>query len=150
MIAGLDTVEATRFVGDHAREHVEPPGRAFRIGGSRNVVGQCETFQQRHDVDAAGFQHRAVGQRNFVQLQSVDALGNGCAARQETRAHAVGHLAQPQVEARRLDLVGDELVFGQNTAVRGEHRDHAVGQNALVVDWRRKVSRCPCSAIAPI
>ena len=66
VIAGLDTVEAARFVGNHAREHIEPPGRAFRIGGGRNIVGQCEAFQQRHDVDAAGFQHRAVGQRNLV------------------------------------------------------------------------------------
>ena len=143
MVAGLNTIEPTRFVGDHARENIEPPGRAFRISGSRNVVGQCETFQQRHDVDAAGFENCAVTQRNFVQLQSVDALGNGCAARQETRPHAVGHLAQTQIEARRLDLIGDELVFGQNTAVRGEHRDHAVGQNALVVDCEGKCHGVP-------
>ena len=70
--------------------------------------------------------------------------------RQETRAHAVGDLAQPQVEARRLDLVGDELVFGQNPAVRGERRDHAVGQNALVVDGEGKRHGVPVSAIAPI
>ena len=66
VIAGLDTVEPTRFVGNHARKHIEPPGRTFWIGGSRNIVGQCETFQQRHDVNTAGFQNRAVGQRNLV------------------------------------------------------------------------------------
>ena len=48
-------------VGDHAGEHVEPAGRAFRIGGGRDVGRQRQAFEQRHDVDAAGLQHRAVG-----------------------------------------------------------------------------------------
>ena len=76
VIAGLDAVEAARLVGDHAGEHVEPAGRAFRIGGGGDVVGQRQAFQQRHDIDAAGFQHRAVAEREFVQLQFVDALGD--------------------------------------------------------------------------
>ena len=60
VIAGFDAVEAAQLVGDHAGEHVEPSGRAFRIGGGGNLVGQRQAFQQRHDIDAAGFQHRAV------------------------------------------------------------------------------------------
>ena len=62
VIAGLDAVEAARLVGDDAGEHVEPPGRALRIGGGGDVVGQRQAFLQRHDVDAAGLQHGAVGQ----------------------------------------------------------------------------------------
>ena len=68
VIAGLDTIEAARFVGNHAGEYVEPAGRAFRIGRGRNIVGQRQTFQQWHDVNAASFQHRTVGKRNLVQL----------------------------------------------------------------------------------
>ena len=72
---------------------------------------QRQALEQRHDVDAAGLQHRAVGERDLVQLQLVDALGDGGARPgQEARAHAVGDLAEPQVEARRLDLVVHELV----------------------------------------
>ena len=106
VVAGADAVEAAGLVGDHAREHVEPSGRTFRIGGGGNVVRQRQAFDQRHDVDAAGLQHRAVGERDLVQLQFVDALGDrGARSRQETGAHAVGHVAQAQVEARRLNLV---------------------------------------------
>ena len=76
VIARLDAIEAAQFVGDHAGEDVEPAGRAFRIGGGGNIVGQRQAFQQRHDIDAAGLQHRAVGQRELVQLQFVDALGD--------------------------------------------------------------------------
>jgi len=61
-------------------------------------------------------------------------LGNRGRAGQEARAHAIGHLAQPQIEARRLDLVGHEVGRGQNPAGSGERRDHAVRQNALVFD----------------
>src|SRR6201989_993563 len=49
-IARRDMVEAARLVGDHAGEDVEPPGRAFRIGGRRDVGGKREAFDQRHDV----------------------------------------------------------------------------------------------------
>ena len=59
-------------------------------------------------------------------------------AGQEARAHAVGDLAQPQIEARRLDLVGHEIGRGQNPAVGGKRRDHAVGQDALVFDGEGK------------
>ena len=74
VIAGLDAVEAARAIGDDAGEHVEPAGRAFRIGRRRDVGRQREAFDQRHDVDAAGLQHRAVAERDLVQLQVLDAL----------------------------------------------------------------------------
>src|SRR6185503_5701229 len=60
MVAGFDAVEAACLVRDHAREHIKPPGRALRVGGCRNFTGQSQAFLQRHDVDAAGFENRAV------------------------------------------------------------------------------------------
>ena len=76
VIAGADHVEAPRAVRDHAGEDVEPPGRTLRIGGGDDLRRQRETFQQRHDVDAIGLQHRAVGEIDLVQLQLVDPLGH--------------------------------------------------------------------------
>ena len=109
MIARADHVEAAGAVGDHAGEDVEPPGGALRIGGRHDLRRQCKAFQQRDDVDAIRLQHRTVGEIYFMQLQLVDALGDGGAgAGQKTRAHPVGDAAQPQIEARRLDLAFDK------------------------------------------
>ena len=136
MIAGLDAIEAAGAVGDDAGEHVEPAGRAFRIGGGRDVARQREAFEQRHDVDAVGFQHRAVGQRELVQLEFVDALGDrGLRPGQKARADAIGHLAEPQVEARRLNLIGREFAHGTNPTALRERGDHVIGQDALVSRW---------------
>ena len=33
-----------------------------------DTAEQCEALQQRHDVDAVGLQHGAVGQADLVQL----------------------------------------------------------------------------------
>ena len=104
VVAGLDAVEAAGLVGDHPGEHVEPAGRAFRIGGGRNLPGQGEALQQRHDVHAAGLEHRPLAERDLMQLEIIDALGDrGAGTGQEARPHPIGHLAEPQVEARGLD-----------------------------------------------
>ena len=137
VVTALDAIEAAGFVGDHPGEDVEPAGRALGIGGSGNVVGQREAFDQRHDVDAAGFEHRAVAERDLVQLEFVDALGDrGVRTRQEARAHAVGHLAEPEIEARRLDLVGHEIIGRQDRAILRQRRDHVVRQDASLVDCK--------------
>ncbi len=143
VIAGLDAVEAARLVGDDAGEDVEPAGRALRIGGGGDVLRQRQAFQQRHDIDAAGLQHRAVGKRELVQLEIVDALLDRGAARQKARAHAVGDRAETQVEARRLDLVSGKRPRRQDRAVRGQRGDHAVGQNALVL-----IGESECHAVS--
>ena len=62
----------------------------------------------------------------------------------KARPHTIGDLAQPQIEAGGLDLIGHELVFRQNRAVCGERRDHAVGQDALVLDGEGKRHGRPC------
>ena len=69
-----------------------------------------------------------------MQLQFVDALGDGgVRPRQEARAHAEGESPEPQVEARRLDLVLHELVFGEDRAVADQRADHLVGQDAPLI-----------------
>ncbi len=74
-----------------------------------------------------------------MQLQFVDALGHRRArARQETRAHPVGDVAEPQIEARRLDLAFDEGIGRQDQAGIRHRRDHAVGQNAIGVGRKRE------------
>jgi hypothetical protein len=78
-----------------------------------------------------------------MQLQFIDALGDGGAgSRQETRAHAVGHLAQPQIEASGLNLVGNERIGRQDGARFRQCRDHAVRQNAFVFNGEGKRHGC--------
>ena len=52
-------VELDPLVGDDAREHVEPADRAFRVGQRRHALFEREMFEQRHDIDAVLFEHRA-------------------------------------------------------------------------------------------
>jgi hypothetical protein len=49
------------------------------------------------------------------------------------RTHAEGGGAEPQVEARRLDLVLHEFVFGADRAVADQRADHIVGQDAPLI-----------------
>ena len=115
------------------------PVELFGLAAATISRRQRETLQQRHDVDAVGLQHRAVGQVDFVQLQFVDALGHrGARPGQKARAHPVGDVAETQIEARRLDLAFDEGIGGQDQAGIRHRRDHAVGQNAIGAGWKRE------------
>ena len=90
-IAGGDLVELLAAIGHDAGEDVEPAGRALRIGRGRDVRRQRQAFEQRHDVDAAGLQHRAVGEIDLVQLQPVELFGDRVVGPgQEAGAHAPG------------------------------------------------------------
>ena len=74
-----------------------------------------------------------------MQLQLVDALGDGRAgAGQKTRAHPIGDVAEPQIEARRLDLAFDKGIVRQDQARIRHRRDHAVGQNSVGVGRKRE------------
>ena len=145
-VAGRDTVETAGLIGDHAGENVEPARRAFRIRRGRNVARQIKPFDQRHDIDASGLQHRAAGEREFVQFEVNDALGDGgTGSRQKTCADAVGDGSEAQVEACRLDLARSEWIMRANTAVGRQRRDQAVGQNSRVRRCERQrhgVFRC--------
>ena len=139
MIAGADHVEAARAVGNDAGEDVEAAGRALRVCGRDDLRRQREAFEQRYDVDAIGLQHRAVGEVDLVQLQLVDALGHRRARPgQKTGAHAIGDIAEPEIEARGLDLAFNEWIGGQNQAVVRHRRDHAIRQYAVGVGGKRK------------
>ena len=144
VVAGVDAIEAPRAVGDHAGEHVDAAGRAFRIGGGGNIGRQRQAFEQRHDVDAVGFQHRAAGQRDLVQAKLGDTLGDGgLRAGQEARADAVGDLAETQIETRGLDLIGREIADGQNPTALCEFSDHMIGQDACGRHHRSLILRRP-------
>ncbi len=132
-IAGFDMVEGARVVGDHPREHVEPAGRAFRIGRAGDVGREREALHQGDDVDAARLQHRAVAQRDRMQFEVVDSVCHGRPRpRKEARAHAKGDLAETQVEARRLRLVRRDRRGRDDPARSDEREDHAVGQDAPI------------------
>ncbi len=135
VIAVLDLVEAAGAVDDHPGEDIEPTGRAFRIGGGRKPRRQRHALDQRHDIDAAGLQHRAVAEVDLVQLEVVDALGDRrMRPRQKTRAHPESNVGQSEIQARRLDLIGRERLGGQDHAVGRKRGDHPVRQDAFVVD----------------
>ena len=74
-----------------------------------------------------------------MQLQLVDALGDRRARTgQEARAHPIGDVAEPQIEARRLDLALDKGIGRQDQAGIRHRRDHAVGQNSVGVGRERE------------
>ncbi len=99
-IAGGDLVEFLGAIGDDAGEDVEAAGGAFRIGGGRHALGQRQAFHQRHDVDAAGFQHRAFREVDDMQTQPVELVGDEMAGTgHEAGADAEGLDAEAQVEA---------------------------------------------------
>ncbi len=130
-IALGDTVEFLAAIGDGPGQQVEPPGRAFRIRHRRQPDGQGQPFHQRHDIDAALFQHRAGRQVDPVHLEFRDAVGDGSAlAGKERCPHPVGHGAESEIEARGLDLrVGDRNL--RRDLARGDHRaDGAVGKDS--------------------
>src|SRR5690606_24703179 len=128
-VALRDLVELAGAVGHHTGEDVEPAGRAFRVGRGRDSFGQGEFFDQRHDVDAARLQNRALAKWNLVQLEMFELVGDtAVGAGQEAGAYAVGNVAQPQVEAGGLDLVGVELTARLQRAGAEQRRDFPIRQ----------------------
>ena len=108
------------------------PVELLGLAAADDFGRQRQRFQKRHDIDAVGLEHRAVGERNFVQLQFVDAFGDGGAGpRQKARPHPVGDVAETQIEAGRLDLAFDERIGRQDQAGIRHRRNHAVGQDAI-------------------
>ncbi len=73
-----------------------------------------------------------------MQGEFFQPLGDGALApRQEGGAHPVGHLAQPQIEAGRLHLIGLHRLGGRDVAFLHQAADHMGGQNAV-----RRPRRC--------
>ena len=59
LVACRHLIEDGGVVGDQPGEHVEPAGRALRVGERGGPMLQRQALQQRHDVDASLLQHRA-------------------------------------------------------------------------------------------
>ena len=75
----------------------------FGLSSSRSM--------QPRDIDDAFLEHRPLArERHRLGIEALQPLANRASApRQEARAHAIGFLADPQVEARRLELRGLEV-----------------------------------------
>src|ERR1019366_776603 len=56
----------------------------------------------------------------------------------EACAPPIGDVAEPQIEAGRLDLAFDKRIGRQDKAGIRHRRDHAVGQNAVGVGLKRE------------
>ncbi len=122
MVAVADPVELGATVGDGAGEQVEPPGGTLGVGHGRDARRQGKALHQRDDIDAALLEHGALGQIHPVHLEFGEAIFHRAAGAREKRgAHAIGHAAEPQIEARGLDLSGDRGNVGGNGA-RGDQR----------------------------
>ena len=108
------------------------PVELLGLVAAHRSARQRQAFQQRRDVDAARLQHGALRQADGVQLQIVE-LGRNplAAARQEAGAHAVGDVAQTQVEARRLQLVGQQRLGELHLLADDQLADRLRRQDAL-------------------
>ena len=109
VVAGRDLVELVAVVGHDAGEDVEPAGRALRVGRGGNRLpaapGSRAAARYRRSPSPAP-RHR----RDRFRAASAGRVFRRpvCRAGQEAGAHPPGLVAEPEVEARRLDLVGVE------------------------------------------
>ncbi len=68
-IARRDLVEFLRIIGDDAGEDIKPPGRALGLVEADKMLRQIDRSQQRHDIDAAGFEHCALAEIDDMQAE---------------------------------------------------------------------------------
>ena len=121
MIAALTKAGGILPAYEFAPDQIQPASLDLRLGDTAYRV-------------RASFLpgHTTVAERDLVQLQMLDALRDRRAAGQEARPHAIRNVAEAQIEARGLDLVGREIIGGQNPTRVLERRDHAIRQDALL------------------
>ena len=105
-----DLVEPEALIADDPREHVQPAGRALRVGLPAHVSGELQLLDEWDQVGPVGLQDRAVApQVQLVDDELLEPHLDGAAVGQEAAADAVGHLAQAKVDAGRLDARGRDL-----------------------------------------
>ncbi len=131
-ITRLDAVETLRAVGDQPGEDIDAAGRAFGIGDAGNAGGKFRPLQQRDDIDAARFQHRAMAQIHFMHEDGGEFFFHrGVGSGQEAGPHPPGLGAQAQIDAGGLDLAGGEGLVGRDfAALRDQALQHMAGQDA--------------------
>ena len=132
-------VELGATVDDHAGQQIEAPGGAFGIGDGADVPGQRERFHQRHQIDAALFQHGAAGQVHAMHLEIGQAVADlAPAPAQERGAQPPGAVAQPQIEAGGLDLFGQDRRLGRDGAIGDQLLQTGIGQDSVHAQPPRK------------
>ena len=110
-VAGRDLVEAVAVVGDHAREHVEAPGRALRVRLPPDAGRQLELLDERDQIGALRLEDGAVSaQVDLVDDEVLELDLDGRIVGEEAAADPVRDLAEMQVEAGRLDARSPDLV----------------------------------------
>ena len=107
------------------------PVELFGLAKAAMVGRSFKMLDQRHEIDAARLEHGALGQVDLVeghpfQLLPHRRLGAG----QEARADAVSHLAEPQIEARGLDLAVLDLGHAGDLARGDQRADRLARQDA--------------------
>src|SRR5262249_7808958 len=92
---------------------------------------ELELLDERHEIDATSLEHGALGEIDFVELELPELVAHGGAwPWQEARPDAVGDLAKPEIEARRLDLVRLDLGRSEDFAGADHGSDGLAGKNA--------------------
>ena len=110
VVARGDLVEAVAAVAEHAREHVQAPGRALRVGLRADLRGQRQALDQGHQVGPVALQRGAVAQVDPFEGEVLDLLLDGrVAVGQEAAAQRPRVLPESQVDARRLHRGGGDL-----------------------------------------
>ena len=93
------------------------PIELFGLASAEVRLRNATYSQQRHDVDAVLFEHGALRQVDPVHREQVELVAHARpGARQKARPHPVGDLAEPQIDARRLDLVVADRLRRQDLA----------------------------------
>ena len=83
------------------------PIELFGLAKAAMVARRLQLLDEGHEIDAAGFEHGAVGEVDLVEFELGELVAHArVRSGQEARADAVGDLAEPEIEARGLDLVG--------------------------------------------
>ena len=149
LVARRQRVERGDPVAHHAREHVEPAGRAFRIGRRGKIGRQRQRFLELHEINAAGFEYRA-GVRKLDLVQGQDSP----AARRCWCAATVKSSRGCATRARRAADPGSPAALGRGrwaTAQRSRRLWRAPGSPAPA-GYRRRLSspakpvQLPCAA----
>ena len=118
LVALADAVELGALIGDDAGEHVEPADRAFRVGHRRACASAAPGVRAAARCRRNPFPAPRPRQVDPVHREHRRACRARCRPRagQKAGAHPVGDLAEPQIDARRLDLVVADRLGGQDLA----------------------------------
>ena len=147
VIAVGHVIEGRAVIGEQADKDVHPARGALGIGPGGDAGRQGQRLLQLGDIDAALFQHRALGQVQLVHGHVLEPLDHLAAeARQEGGPDPPGADAQAQVETGGLHLVWVEGAGAGDRALGDQGVNGLAGQDSgreLGVCHRRDTRRWP-------